>query len=144
MNKNYFLNFNQEINLSPIWSYLFLLLVGISMIRSSHGRCSVLRGVLKIFTKFTGKHLCQSLFFKKACNFIKKGLWHRCFPVNLAKFLRIPIFIEHLRDCLYMMMFFITLTEDGNNIIKNNYARIDIYIYKPVREQCYIDQGTFK
>ena len=41
------------------------LLVGISMIRSSHGRCSVLRGVLKIFAKFTGKHLCQSLFLNK-------------------------------------------------------------------------------
>ena len=26
----------------------------------------------------------------KACNFIKKRLWHRCFPVNLAKFLRTP------------------------------------------------------
>ena len=32
-------------------------------------------GVLKNFAKFTGKHLCQSLFFNKvtgvACNFIK-------------------------------------------------------------------------
>ena len=37
------------------------------------------------FTKFTGKHPCQSLFF------IKKRLWHRCFPVNIVKFLRIPI-----------------------------------------------------
>ena len=28
---------------------------------------------------------------------LKKRLWHRCFPVNFAKFLRAPIFIEHLR-----------------------------------------------
>ena len=29
----------------------------------------------------------NSLFFnKKACNFIKKGLQYRCFPVKLAKF----------------------------------------------------------
>ena len=49
--------------------------------RSSHWRCSIERGVLENFAKFTGKHLCQSLF-------IKKGLWHRCFPVNFAKFLR--------------------------------------------------------
>ena len=27
----------------------------------------------------------------EACNFIKKGLKHRCFPVNTAKFLRTPI-----------------------------------------------------
>ena len=24
----------------------------------------------------------------KICNFIKKGLQHKCFPVNIAKFLR--------------------------------------------------------
>ena len=28
-------------------------------------RCSVRKGVLRNFTKFTGKHLCQSLFFNK-------------------------------------------------------------------------------
>ena len=33
--------------------------------RSSHRRCSVRKGVLRNFAKFTGKHLCQSLFFDK-------------------------------------------------------------------------------
>ena len=33
--------------------------------RSSHRRCSVTKGALKIFSKFIGKHLCQSLFFNK-------------------------------------------------------------------------------
>ena len=33
--------------------------------RSSERRCSVRKGVLKIFAKFTGKHLWQSLFFNK-------------------------------------------------------------------------------
>ena len=28
--------------------------------------------------------------FQAACNFIKKSLWHRCFPVNFEKFLRTP------------------------------------------------------
>ena len=43
--------------------------------RSSHRRCSVRKGVLRNFAKFTGKHLYLSLFFKKvagACNFVKK------------------------------------------------------------------------
>ena len=31
--------------------------------RSSHERCSVRKGVLRNFAKFTGKHMCQSLFF---------------------------------------------------------------------------------
>ena len=33
--------------------------------RSSNLRCFVRKGVLRNFAKFTGKHLCQSLFFKK-------------------------------------------------------------------------------
>ena len=31
----------------------------------------------------------------EACN-LKKILWHRCFPVNFAKFLRAPFFTEQL------------------------------------------------
>ena len=58
----------------------------------SQWRCSVGKGALRNFAKFTGKHLCQSLFLIKlqtlACNFIKIRFWHRCFPVNLVKFLR--------------------------------------------------------
>ena len=53
--------------------------------RSSHQRCSIEIGVLKNFTKFTGKRLWQSLFL-----ILKKRLWHRCFPVNFVKFLRAP------------------------------------------------------
>ena len=58
-------------------------------------------GVLENFAKFSGKHLCQSLFFNKvagaACDFIKKETLDRCFPMNFAKFLRTPFFKEHLR-----------------------------------------------
>ena len=52
------------------------------------------KGVLKNFTK---KHQCRSLFLRKlqAYNFKKKQLLHRCFPVNIAKFLRTAV-IEHL------------------------------------------------
>ena len=35
------------------------------VVRSIHRRCSVRKGVLRNFTKFTGKHLCQSLFFNE-------------------------------------------------------------------------------
>ena len=60
--------------------------------RSNHQRCSIKKGVLRNFAKFTGKHLCQSLFFNKVAGLrpatlLKKRLWHRCFPVNFAKFL---------------------------------------------------------
>ena len=29
----------------------------------------------------------------KACKFIKMGLQHRCFPVSVAKFLKVALFI---------------------------------------------------
>ena len=35
------------------------------MSSSSHKRCSVKKGVLRNFTKLTGKHLCLGLFFNK-------------------------------------------------------------------------------
>ena len=34
--------------------------------RSSHQKCNTRKGVLRNFAKFTGKNLCQSLFFNKA------------------------------------------------------------------------------
>ena len=37
-------------------------------IRSSHQRCSVRKGVLGNFTRFTGKHLYQVLFFNKVAD----------------------------------------------------------------------------
>ena len=55
--------------------------------RSSFWRCSIEKGVLRNFAKFTGKHLFQSLLFNKRA-LLKKRLWHRCFPVTFAKFLR--------------------------------------------------------
>ena len=63
--------------------------------RNNHQRCSVRKGVLRNFAKFKGKHLCQSLFFNKVpglrpATLLKKRPWHRCFPLNFMKFLRIP------------------------------------------------------
>ena len=60
--------------------------------RGSHRRCSVTKDVLRNFAKFTGKHLCQRLFFNKVAGLrvttlLRKKLWHRYFPVNFAKFL---------------------------------------------------------
>ena len=54
----------------------------LSNLRSSHQRCSIQKGVLRNFTKLTGNHLCQSLFFNKVAglrlaSLLKKGPWHR-------------------------------------------------------------------
>ena len=57
--------------------------------RSSHPELFCKKGVLGSFTKFTGKHLSQSVFFKslRPGTLLKKRLWHRCFPVNFVKVL---------------------------------------------------------
>ena len=52
--------------------------------RSSRLELFCKKDALRNLTKFTGKHLYQSLFFKR--------FWHRCFPVNFVKFLRAPFF----------------------------------------------------
>ena len=66
-------------------------------------RCSLRKDVLINFVKFTGKHLRQRLFLNKvaclrpeACNLIKKVSGRIVFPMNFAKFLRIPFFAENL------------------------------------------------
>ena len=61
-------------------------------------RCSVAKDVFRNFAKLTEKHICQSLFLIKLqasrpATLLKKRLWHRCFPVNFAKFLRTPFII---------------------------------------------------
>ena len=80
----------------------------------SHGKRQILKdieqspkdvlskGVLRNFTKFTGKHLCQSLYLNKVAGMrsailLKKRLWHRCFPVKFAKFPRTTFLTEHLQ-----------------------------------------------
>ena len=75
----------------PHWNY-----------RSSHQRCFSRKYFLRNFAKFTEKHLRQSLFFSKVAGLrpatlLKKRLWHRCFPINFAKFPRTPFLTEHLR-----------------------------------------------
>ena len=69
--------------------------------RSNRPEVFCKKGVLRKFTKFTGKHLCQILFFNKVADLrpatlLKKRLWHNCFAVNFVRFLRTPFLIEHL------------------------------------------------
>ena len=56
-------------------------------VRSSHRRCSIKKGVLKNFAKFTGKHTRRSNFFNELQDGGKKRFRRRCFPVNFEKFM---------------------------------------------------------
>ena len=72
--------------------------------RSSHPEVFCIKGVLRNFAKFTGKHLCQSLFFSKvaglrptkACNFIKKETLAQVFSCEFCETSKNIFFTEHL------------------------------------------------
>ena len=54
--------------LGTSWGPIF---AGWKYFTSSHLSCSVKKGVLRNFTKFTGKHLCRRFFFNKIAGQIK-------------------------------------------------------------------------
>ena len=61
------------------------------MIEAVTQGCSV-KGIFRNFAKFVAKHLCQSDLLNKVAGLwpatlLKKTLWHRCFPMDFAKFL---------------------------------------------------------
>ena len=57
---------------------------------------------------------------------LKKRLWHRCFPVNFAKFLKAPFIIERL--------WWLHSPSGVNQILKKNYIPI-IFGMTPVARQ---------
>ena len=71
------------------------------MVRSSHRRCSVRKGVLRNFAKLSGKHLCQSLFFNKVAvlrpvTISKKQTLRQMFSCEFCVISKSKFFTEHL------------------------------------------------
>ena len=69
---------------------------------AANGEVLYKKGVVKNSAKFTGQHLCQSLFLVKLrppqpATLFNKRLWQRCFNVNCAKFSKIPVFQSTFR-----------------------------------------------
>ena len=103
----------QEMLLVEMVSYEKICQVTLNFCFSRSSRLEVFcrKDFLRHFAKFAGKHLCQSLCFNKFADLrpatlLKKRLWHRFFPVNFAKFLKTPLFTQHLRQLLLFFVFF--------------------------------------
>ena len=84
--------------------------------RSSHLRMSSKVGVLKNIVKFTGKHLCCSLFLKVPANLLKRksstGVFLFCEFGEILK--RSSFFTEHLQWLLlYTNDKFAPITNQG-------------------------------
>ena len=60
----------------------------------------MMKGVLRNFAKFTGKHLCKSLFFNKVagliCNFIKKETPTQVFSCEFCEISKNTFFTEQV------------------------------------------------
>ena len=100
--------------------------ISLSIFRSSHHSCSMKKSVLRNFTKFTGKHWCQSLFFNKcspyACNCIKKETLAQVFSCEFHEIsentsgrllLHFKLYVHGLsKSCLIVLKLF-TLVQKG-------------------------------
>ena len=94
----------------------------ISSLRNSRPEVSCKKDVLRRFTKFLGKHLCQSLFLNKVA-----GL-----PVNFVKLLRTSFFIEHLWWLLLFSLesFFFFFTVFSECIFSNFLEHLKRFCYE--------------
>ena len=97
------------------------------------------KGILKNFTKFTGKHQRQSLFSNsvgglRLATLLKKRVWHSCFPMNLANFQEHRFYRKPLGDYFWLHFLFFYL-----HWCIFNLAGISS---PPLREQC-PDTGFF-
>ena len=82
-----------------------------SLNKSSHQRCSVTIDILRVFAKFTKKHLCQSLFLNKVAG------------------LRTPFYRTHPDDCFCLNVTFTLSTPDQRIISNTFYKIINTFIY---------------
>ena len=73
-------------------------------------------------------------YVKSIGNFIKKKLWHGCFPVNFVKFLRTPFYTEHL---WWLLLFWLTFTITSSN---GQYS----YPFIFSKDGCYPQQSSFR
>ena len=93
------LKFSSSLKLKKNTIFIGLgIIIPIQIYRNSHQRCSVKKVVLRNFTKFTGKHLCQSLSFncRPQANFIKKETLAQVFSCEFCKISKNTFFTEHL------------------------------------------------
>ena len=81
---------------------MLLMLIYSLICRSSHLEVLCKKGVLKYFAKFTGKHLCQSLFFNKVvglrpATLLRKTL-AQMFSCEFCKVFKNTFFLQNTYD----------------------------------------------
>ena len=99
-------NLTKDLSKSEGYGLLFLKVYLEEVIR----RCSVKNMLLKI-SQNSQENTCVRVYF------LKKRLFHGCFPVNFVKFLRTPFCTEHLRWLLLYIFSYKKFTSTYENSI---------------------------
>ena len=84
-------------------------------------------------------HVSESIFFYKVtclrpATLLKKRLWHRCFPVNVAKFLKTPLvaasafYIVFLLQTESSIYFFSSILWTSNHIVCTMHRDTDLVL----------------
>ena len=91
------ISINERNNCIQKKSHGGVLLKSFKLSRRNHRRCSVKKGVLRNFAKFTGTLLCQNLFFNKVakfscefCKISKNTFFYRTPPGDCFLLLSLP------------------------------------------------------
>ena len=91
-------------------------------------RCSAKKVFLEIFQN-SQENTCAQVSWP--ATFLKKRLWHNCFPVNFTKFLRRPFLTEHIR---WLLLNFENISKDFRSTVFQSFYR-ELYSelsYKPL------------
>ena len=83
------------LTVAPFLKFFYTIHSKLVKTRSSHWWCSLRKGVLRKFGKFTGKHLCQNLYFDK----VAEHVWATASvkqPKTRVYFLSFSIFRQHV------------------------------------------------
>ena len=90
---------------SPLMNFTDIDVLRINMYRISPPELFLRKDVLKICSKFTGEHPCQSVIsIRLFCNFVEIALRHGCSPQNLLHIFR-NLFLEApVGGCFCMQM----------------------------------------
>ena len=87
--------------------------------KSNYQECSVKKGVLRNFAKFTGKRLCQSLVFNKvagACSFIKEETLVQVFSCKFCEIGKNTFFTEHIQATAFWCLGACLSANKGNHL----------------------------
>ena len=105
------------------------------MCRNSRPEVFCEKGVLRNFTKFTGKHLCQS---PEACNFIKKKILPQVFSCEFCEsskntfYYRTPLVAAFAQVIIYSVLckFSVDLADIKNFIgYSDSYRMVSYFIF---------------